>query len=209
MDVQGIPLVDHSADASLLGNLELDEAYDFVVCGAGSAGAIVAARLSENPAWSVLLVEAGTEDVLPAMAMPAAVATLQRGQSDWGYKTEPMEGAAQGMGGVSNWPRGKTLGGSSQLNYMLYVRGHPEDYKSWAELSGDDSWNFEGVLPFFKKTESLATGSLVNDLDAEFHGDDGPVTVTHPAENASTPLMKAMLAAAEETGLPELANNVK
>eukprot|EP01051_Picozoa_sp_SAG22_P023962 SAG22_NODE_6420_length_858_cov_1.152833_1_plen_253_part_10 len=157
VDAAGIPIVDHSADASLLGNLALDPAgYDFVVCGAGSAGAIVAARLSERGGWSVLLVEAGTEDVLPAMEMPAAVATLQRGQADWGYKTEPQENAAGGMAEQeSNWPRGKALGGSSQLNYMLYVRGHKEDYNSWAAQCGDDGWAYDAVLPYFKKTERL------------------------------------------------------
>eukprot|EP01043_Picozoa_sp_COSAG02_P025702 COSAG02_NODE_1453_length_12551_cov_2.557420_9_plen_228_part_00 len=96
IDDAGLPLLDHSGDTTLLGNVTLANEYDFVVCGAGSAGAIVAARLSENPAWEVLLVEAGMEDAMPAMAMPAAVAGLQRGQADWGYETEPMEGAALG-----------------------------------------------------------------------------------------------------------------
>lgn len=96
VDEAGAPIIDHSGDATLLGNATLMESYDFIVCGAGSAGAIVASRLSENPNWEVLLVEAGAEDVMPTMAVPAAVAGLQRGQADWGYETEPMEGAALG-----------------------------------------------------------------------------------------------------------------
>ena len=96
VDVAGLPILDHSGDATLLGNATLEESYDFVVCGAGSAGAIVASRLSENPKWQVLLVEAGAEDRMAAMEMPAAVAALQRGQADWAYETEPMEGAALG-----------------------------------------------------------------------------------------------------------------
>lgn len=246
VDVAGLPILDHSGDATLLGNATLEESYDFVVCGAGSAGAIVASRLSENPKWQVLLVEAGAEDRMAAMEMPAAVAALQRGQADWAYETEPMEGAALGAmpptgshrplclsacgclecacclcvltmpccsasaamtGGRAKWPRGKALGGSSQLNYMLYVRGHPEDYDSWAALTQDEGWSYENVLPAFMKSQSLAEGSLKHPLDSGFHGEDGPVTVTHPAASGSSALAEAMLAAGRETGLPELATN--
>lgn len=110
-------------------------------------------------------------------------------------------------GGRAKWPRGKALGGSSQLNYMLYVRGHPDDYNSWAELTQDESWSYENVLPAFMKSQSLAEGSLKNPLDDGFHGHDGPVTVTHPAASGSSALAEAMMAAGQETGLPELAPN--
>ena len=110
-------------------------------------------------------------------------------------------------GGRAKWPRGKALGGSSQLNYMLYVRGHPEDYNSWAELTQDENWNYENVLPAFMKSQSLAEDSLKHPLDRGFHGEDGPVTVTHPAASGSSALAEAMIAAGQETGLPELAPN--
>jgi len=145
--------------------------YDYIVVGAGSAGCVVAGRLAEA-GQKVLLVEAGGQ--APWVAhVPLLVGQLQRTVLDWGYKTEPQQNAGLSAGGVSNWPRGKLLGGSSMLNYMLYVRGHKEDYDHWKSL-GLDGWGWDDVLPYFKKSENF-TGKDINFAE---HGSDGPLGVT-------------------------------
>jgi len=145
--------------------------YDYVVVGAGSAGSVVAGRLAEA-GHQVLLVEAGGTPPWAAH-VPLLVAQLQRSAVDWGYQTEPQANAGLGAGGVSNWPRGKLLGGSSMLNYMLYVRGHKGDYDEWEAL-GLEGWGWEDVLPYFKKSENF-TEEEANLME---HGKDGPMVVT-------------------------------
>lgn len=169
-------------------------AFDFVVVGGGSAGSAVAARLSEVSGWRVLLMEAGGEE--PAtVQVPSMVVNFQGTELDWQYRTEPESHACRGMPERRcAWVRGKVLGGSSTINGMVYLRGHPHDYDSWA-AAGNVGWSFEEVLPYFKKSED---NLQVNELGTLFHGIGGPLTVTHfPHQPA---LADAVLRAGEELG---------
>lgn len=169
----------------------MDAKFDYVIVGAGSAGAVVAARLSEDPNIRVCLLEAGGAPP-PAEMVPAAVASLQNDPAtDWMYNGDPG-GVGKGIvGGQMMLPRGKMLGGSSGLNYMAYVRGHPGDFDSWA-AGGADGWSYEQVLPYFRKAEGFVDSPELN-ADLEVHGHDGPVGVSlrQPILNASTQFVKA------------------
>ena len=173
--------------------------FDFIVVGAGSAGAVLAARLSEDPNVSVCLLEAGGPPPAHA-AMPAAVSTLQNDPStDWMFEGDPG-GVGKGViGGRMMVPRGKMLGGSSSLNYMAYVRGHPGDFDHWASTAGD-GWSYDSVLPYFKKSESLSqSGDIVVDGDA--HSTEGPLGVS-----ARQPVLtgaQQFVAAAGAIGIPQ------
>ncbi|XP_049766396.1 glucose dehydrogenase [FAD, quinone]-like [Schistocerca cancellata] len=170
--------------------------YDFVVVGAGSAGAAVAARLSENPGWSVLLLEAGG-DPSPASDVPGLSLTLWQTEMDWAYQTEP-EGRAclSQVDGRCAWPRGKGLGGSSSINGMTYIRGSPQDYDGWAAL-GNDGWSYQDVLPFFKKLEAFDEEELKKRPHmASVHGRSGPIHVTKPER--LDPAFETLDAAAKE-----------
>ena len=126
------------------------KAYDYIVIGAGSAGCVIASRLSEDPEVSVLLLEAGGPDRSIYMAMPLAYRLLRtKGLFDWGYNSLPEPFADSRVIQAS---RGKVLGGSSSVNGMMYSRGHPQDYDQWAQM-GAQGWSFEEVLPYFKKSE--------------------------------------------------------
>lgn len=179
------------------------ERYDVVVVGGGSAGAVVAARLSEDPAVSVALVEAGGPPP-PHELMPAAVASLQLDpEVDWMFTGDPG-GAGKGVtDGRMMVPRGKMLGGSSGLNYMAYVRGHPGDFDGWA-ADGHKGWGYDDVLPLFMRSEGLAPpepdGGVVIDDDA--HGTDGPlgVSVREPRMAAAEQFVEAAAAAGIPTG---------
>ena len=173
--------------------------FDFIVVGAGSAGAVLAARLSEDPNVSVCLLEAGGPPPAHA-AMPAAVSTLQNDPStDWMFEGDPG-GVGKGViGGRMMVPRGKMLGGSSSLNYMAYVRGHPGDFDHWASTAGD-GWSYDSVLPYFKKSESLSqSGDIVVDGDA--HSTEGPlgVSVRQPVLTGA----QQFVAAAGAIGIPQ------
>lgn len=126
--------------------------YDFIVIGGGSAGAVVASRLSEVNRWSVLLLEAGPDEN-EISDVPSLSAYLQLSKLDWQYKTESLNSSCLGMRfNRCNWPRGKVLGGSSVLNYMIYVRGNANDFNLWESL-GNPGWSYDEVLPYFKKSE--------------------------------------------------------
>jgi choline dehydrogenase-like flavoprotein len=151
--------------------------YDYIVVGSGSAGAVVAARLSENPAVSVLLLEAGPPDTFWGskflMQIPAFTPFFQRSAADWAFRSQPQHNAARALNDrVSAWPRGRVLGGSSVLNYMQYVRGHADDFDSW-RLPG---WRFSDLLPFFVKAEAQHRQEFA-EADG-IHGSSGPLHVS-------------------------------
>ena len=162
---------------------------DFVVVGAGSAGCVVAARLSETGA-KVVLLEAGPKDTLPWIHIPAGMLKLlYHPVVNWNYSAEGTEGSG---GRRIHWPRGKTLGGSSSINGMLYVRGNPADFDGWAQM-GCRGWSFDDVLPFFKQSEDYQQGG-----DPEIRGSGGPLKV----EDYRTilPLTHRFVEGAQEAG---------
>ncbi len=145
-----------------------DETFDYIVIGSGSAGGVVAARLSEDPSVSVLLLEAGPEDDDDMIHLPAGFPTLFKTKWDWGYKTTPQK---QLGGRRADWPRMKALGGCSSMNAMIYIRGNHADYDEWRDAYGATGWGFDDVLPYFKKAEGNTR------LGDPFHGTDGPLHV--------------------------------
>lgn len=151
--------------------------YDYIVVGAGSAGAAVAGRLAEqDPKLKVLLLEAGDSDDVLQIKIPAAAIKLQRNpETDWCYLTEPQTHAHGNMEGARGcWPRGKVLGGCSSLNYMLFVRGAPQDFDSWAEAGAGPGWSYQSVLPYFKRLESV-TAATSTVTPSALRGTDGPM----------------------------------
>lgn len=163
---------------------------DFIIVGAGSAGCVLANRLSENPKNRVILLEAGGRDLNPWIHVPVGYfKTLHNPKTDWCYKTEPEPG----LGGRSlDWPRGKTLGGSSSINGLLYVRGQKQDYDRWAQ-QGNTGWGYDDVLPLFKRSEAHENGA-----DA-FHGGDGELSVS--LCRAKSDIAEAFIGAAVEMGV--------
>ena len=146
------------------------QTFDFVIVGGGSAGCVVANRLSEDPKNSVCLIEAGPKDRSPLIHIPAAVVTLIRHRTyNWRYSTTPQANSSNRSVYI---PRGRTLGGSSSINGMIYMRGHPFDYDDWAR-EGNAGWAFKDVLPYFKRSENNETHG-----ETEFHGKGGPLNVS-------------------------------
>ncbi|KAG0711287.1 Glucose dehydrogenase [FAD, quinone] [Chionoecetes opilio] len=163
--------------------------------GAGSAGSVIANRLSENPAWRVLLLEAGGDET-EISDVPALAGYLQLSKMDWRYKTEPQDSACLAMAGRRcNWPRGKVMGGSSVLNYMLYVRGNKRDYDHWEAL-GNSGWGYDHVLPYFKKSEDNRNPYIAR--NTHYHGTGGYLTVQEAPWR--TPLATAFIEAGIEMG---------
>ncbi len=166
--------------------------FDYIVVGAGSAGCVMANRLSEDPDASVLLLEAGGKDDNIWIHIPVGyIKTMQDPGVNWLFETEPEEYTYNRSIPV---PRGKVLGGSSSINGMLYVRGQSQDYDTWAQL-GNRGWSFDDVLPYFKKSENNV------DRPTELHGVGGPLQVEDLSE--TYPILDAFIDAAEEAGYPK------
>lgn len=176
----------------------MSETFDFVVVGGGSAGAVIAARLSEDPACRVALLEAG-ERPPDIELMPVACASMQLNPAtDWMYTADPGKAGLGFRGRRTPVPRGKMLGGSSGINYMVYVRGHPGDFDSWSE-GGAIGWSYAEVLPYFRKSEGLAPNDELV-VDGPAHNHTGPlgVAVRAPVLQGA----REFVAAAEAAGVP-------
>ena len=165
--------------------------FDYIVVGAGSAGCVLANRLSADGKHRVLLLEAGGRDLNPWIHVPVGYfKTLHNPNTDWCYKTQPDPGL---NGRSLDWPRGKTLGGSSSINGLLYIRGQHQDYDHWRQL-GNAGWSWSDVLPFFKRAEDQENGA-----DA-YHGAGGPLSVSNMRVHRD--VCNALIDAAEEIGIP-------
>ena len=176
----------------------MSETFDFIVVGGGSAGAVIAARLSEDPACRVALLEAGGRPP-DVELMPVACAALQlNADTDWMYTADPGKAGLGLVGRRVPVPRGKMLGGTSGLNYMAYVRGHPGDFDAWAE-GGASGWSYAEVLPYFRKSEGLAPSDEIV-VDAPAHNRAGPmgVSVRSPVLQGAREFVEA----AEAAGIP-------
>ncbi|MEP7106368.1 MAG: GMC family oxidoreductase N-terminal domain-containing protein [Ferruginibacter sp.] len=164
--------------------------YDFIIIGAGSAGCVIANRLSANQRYTVLLLEAGDPDKKLEIHIPGAYTKLHHTKCDWSFWTEPQ---AHVDGRKLYVPRGKILGGCSSTNAMAYVRGNKEDFNEWASL-GNDGWGYEEVLPYFKRSEHN------ENFGEPFHGKEGPLNVSF--SNHPTQLSEAFMQACELNGIP-------
>ncbi|HSG89902.1 MAG TPA: choline dehydrogenase [Pseudomonadales bacterium] len=165
--------------------------YDYIIIGAGSAGCVLAGRLTEDPGTRVLLLEAGGKDSNFMIHMPAGVGALISGEKEnWSYFTEPQRHMNDRK---LFWPRGRVLGGSSSINGMIYIRGHARDYDLWQQM-GLDGWGYADVLPYFRRSEGNENG------DDEFHGGGGPLAVSNA--RGTNVLFDAFVAAGREAGHP-------
>ncbi|XP_022196658.2 glucose dehydrogenase [FAD, quinone] [Nilaparvata lugens] len=173
------------------------EEYDFIVVGGGSAGCVMANRLTEVPQWTTLLLEAGGQET-ELTDVPVLSLYLHKSKFDWKYRTQPSDTACQAMKDKRCcWTRGKVIGGSSVLNTMLYIRGNRRDYDYWEAL-GNEGWGYEDILPYFKKSQDQTNPYLAR--NTRYHGTGGYLTVMDAPW--MTPLGVAFLQAGEEMGYP-------
>jgi choline dehydrogenase len=163
---------------------------DFIIIGAGSAGCVLANRLSENPNCNVLLIEAGASQQPLNVKIPAAYSKLHFSNQNWNFFTTPQK---QVKNRKMYQPRGKLMGGSSAVNCMAYIRGNAEDYNDWLKW-GNDGWGYQNLLPYFKKSENN------RNIENEYHGTSGPLWVSY--NRFETPLTKAFIEANDEVGIP-------
>jgi choline dehydrogenase-like flavoprotein len=166
-------------------------AYDYIITGGGSAGCVLANRLSEDPSIKVLLIEAGGPDTSMLFRMPAGFAKMTKGVASWGWSTVPQKHL---NGRVIWYTQAKVVGGGSTINAQLYTRGNAKDYDAWETEAGCEGWSYRDVLPYFKRAED--NQRLVND----YHGYGGPLGVSYPVN--PPPISFAFLRAAQEAGIP-------
>lgn len=177
--------------------------YDFIIIGAGSAGSVIANRLSEIGEWRILLVEAGDDPPLESDIPALLASVIENPNTAWQYFTDPQEGYCEGsVDNKCTFPRGKIIGGSSSINYLMYTRGHPKDYDHWREL-GNEGWDYNNVLKYFKKSEKLN----VPEAKTEFHGSDGYLNTEYFTDTIRKPVSvidNAILHAISELGFSEI-----